>query len=78
MLNLTNNSHMSALGKSTRKSIKWVLIDSAIIGAIAAFASLGGGPPTIEMGWIAFKAFGLAFFMQLAIERGLKKPLDEE
>lgn len=63
--------------KDTRKTWNAMLIDAAIIGAIAAFAGIGGGGPTIDTLWIAFKGFGLAFFMQLAVERGLKRPTPE-
>lgn len=57
-----------------RKTWAAMLIDAAIIGAIAAFASIGGNGPTMEVLWTVFKAFGLAFFIQLAVERGLKRP----
>ena len=74
MLNLTNREHVTATTGDTRKSVEWMLIDAAIIGAIAAFASMGSGGPTWEMAFTMFKAFGLSFFMQLAVERGLKRP----
>lgn len=63
--------------KDSRKTWTAMIIDAAIIGAIAAFAGIGGGGPTIDTLWIAFKGFGLAFFMQLAVERGLKRPSPE-
>uniref|UniRef100_A0A6H1ZXS5 Holin n=1 Tax=viral metagenome TaxID=1070528 RepID=A0A6H1ZXS5_9ZZZZ len=50
-----------------------MLIDSCIIGGIAAFAAIGGNAPNWETLWIAFKAFGISFLMQLAIERGIKR-----
>ena len=62
---------------NSRKTWKAMIIDAAIIGAIAAFAGVGGGGPTWDTMWIAFKGFGLAFFMQLAVERGLKRPTPE-
>lgn len=74
MLNMSNNGHQNKNGKNSQKPWKWMLIDSCIIGGIALFASLGGGAPTWDVAWIAFKAFGLSFFVQLAVERGLKRP----
>lgn len=50
-----------------------MLVDAAIIGAIAVFAVIGGAPPTWDTAWVAFKAFGAAFVIQLAVERGLKR-----
>lgn len=50
-----------------------MLVDSAIIAGIAAFAAIGGGGPTWDTLWIAFKAFGAGFLLQLAVERGLKR-----
>lgn len=74
MLNMTGQENGVINTAEGRKAFKWMLADAAIIGAIAAFAGIGGGGPTWATLWIAFKAFGLAFFMQLAVERGLKKP----
>ena len=74
MLDMTNRDHLTVNGGNGRKTISWMIVDAAIIGAIAAFAAIGGGGPSWETCWIAFKAFGLAFFMQLAVERGLKRP----
>jgi len=78
MLNMSGYSNSAEGSSSSRKSWKWMLIDAAIIGAIAAFAGIGGGGPTLGTVWIAFKAFGLSFFMQLAVERGLKRPPPDE
>ena len=50
-----------------------MLVDSVIIGAIAVFAVIGTAPPTWDTAWVAFKAFGAAFVIQLAVERGLKR-----
>lgn len=72
MLNIVSRTS-SAEGGNTRKTWTEILIDSAIIGGIAIFATIGSMPPTLETVWIAFKAFGAAFLLQLAIERGLKK-----
>ena len=55
-----------------------MIIDSAIIGGIAVFASIGSMPLSWDTSWIAFKAFGAAFLVQLAIERGLKRARPEE
>jgi len=77
MLNMSGRTEGATTSTNGRKAFKWMLIDAAIIGAIACFAGMGGGGPTWDTLWIAFKAFGLAFFMQLAVERGLKKPSPE-
>ena len=73
-LNMLAPTPESERDESGRKQLNWMLADSAIIGCIAIFATIGGSPPTWETAWIAFKAFGLAFFIQLAVERGLKRP----
>ena len=78
MLDMVNRSHASVDGKNTPKPWKWMLIDSAIIGGIAAFAAIGGGGPTWDTLWVIIKAFGLAFCVQLAVERGLKRPAAEQ
>lgn len=78
MLNMSGYSNSAKGNSPSRKSWKWMLIDAAIIGAIASFAGIGGGGPTLATLWIAFKAFGLSFFMQLAVERGLKRPPPDE
>ncbi len=78
MLNMSGYSNSAPGATSSRKTWKWMLVDAAIIGAIASFAGIGGGGPTLDTVWIAFKAFGLAFFIQLAVERGLKRPQSED
>jgi len=65
-------------GGDNRKTWTDMLVDSAIIGGIAVFASIGSMPLTWDTSWIAFKAFGAAFLVQLAIERGLKRARPEE
>ena len=54
-----------------------MLIDAFIIGFIALLSTLGNEIPCQADLYVALKAFGLAFFMQVAIERGLKKPQPE-
>ena len=73
MLNMISPNDGAANDDTGRKTWTWMLVDAAIIGAIAAFAGIGGGGPSVDALWVAFKAFGLAFFMQLAVERGLKR-----
>lgn len=51
-----------------------MLIDSAIIGGISFFTEAISGPPSWMMIYKAITAFGLAFFIQFAVERGLKRP----
>ena len=60
-----------------RKAWKAMIIDATIIGFIAAFASIGGAGLSFDTLETAFIAFGLAFFMQLAVEKGLKRPTTE-
>lgn len=73
VLDVINRGHTDAKGKNTRKPMKWILIDSAVIGGIAFFACLPAVVPTINEVYVALKAFGGAFIVQLAIERGLKR-----
>ena len=73
MLNIASKSHSPEDGQDTRKTWREMLVDSAIIGGIVVFATIGSLPPTLDTAWIAFKAFGAAFILQLAVERGLKR-----
>jgi len=54
------------------KPLKWILIDSLIIACIAFIASLPEHIPSLAELYVALKAFAYAFFIQLAVERGLK------
>ena len=73
MLNIASQPSPAKDGQDPRKTWTGILIDSAIIGAIALFACIGSAPPTWDTAWVAFKAFGAAFAVQLAWERGLKR-----
>lgn len=73
MLDVVNRSHSDPKGKNTRKEMKWILIDSIIIGVIAMCAAMPSTIPTVCDLWVMFKAFLVAFAVQLAIERGLKR-----
>ncbi len=73
MLNLSGRTNSSENTGSSRKAWRWMIVDAAIVGGIAAFAAIGGGGPTWGTAWVAFKGFGLAFLLQLAVERGLKR-----
>jgi len=73
MLNIAYRGQASAKTGNTRKPWRWMLIDSAIIGGISLFTELVVGPPTWMGLYKAGAAFGLAFFIQLAVERGLKR-----
>jgi anti-sigma-K factor RskA len=56
------------------KPWKWILVDSAIIAAIAFIAALPPDrPPTVAELYTALRAFAYAFLVQVATERGLKK-----
>ena len=50
-----------------------MIVDSAIIGGISLFTELITGPPSWVGLYKAGVSFGLAFFIQLAVERGLKR-----
>jgi len=50
-----------------------MLIDSSIVGGIATFAAINSAGPTWATAWVAFKAFGAAFLLQLYVQRGLKR-----
>jgi len=78
VLNISRQTNPEEEGGDGRKTWTDMLIDSAIIGGIAVFASIGSMPLTWDTSWIAFKAFGAAFLVQLAIERGLKRARPEE
>lgn len=73
MLDMTNREHTNPEKKNTQKDLKWILIDSLIIGIIALCAVMPATVPTVEHLWVMLKAFLGAFILQLAIERGLKK-----
>jgi len=73
MLNIAYRNQASAKTGDTRKPWEWMLIDSAIIGGISLFTELVAGPPSWMGLYKAAMAFGLAFFIQLAVERGLRK-----
>jgi hypothetical protein len=74
MLDIVNRSHSDPNGENTQKPWKWILIDSVIIGGIAMAASMPSTIPTVADLWVMFKAFIGSFILQLAVERGLKKP----
>ena len=78
MLNISRQTNPGGESGDGRKTWTDMLIDSTIIGGIAVFASIGSMPLTWDTSWIAFKAFGAAFLVQLAIERGLKRARPEE
>lgn len=57
---------------STKKSYVDMLVDSTVIACVALFSTFGAVNSS-EFWLIALKSFGLSFFVQLAVERGLKK-----
>lgn len=73
MLNLSGRHNSPENTGSSRKTFKWMLIDAAIVGGIATFSAINAAGPTWATAWIAFKAFGAAFLLQLYVERGLKR-----
>jgi len=54
------------------KPLRWILLDSLIIGLIAFTAALPEHPPSLAELYVAFKAFLYAFLAQLMVERGIK------
>ena len=73
MLDFWNRKHTNPEGKNQRKPMKWIVIDSAIIGLIAMVACMPDVVPTLNEVWVMGKAFIGAFVVQLAIERGIKR-----
>jgi hypothetical protein len=73
MLDLINRSHNDPENKNSQKSMKWILLDSIIIGVIGMCASMPTTIPTVADLWVMFKAFLGSFILQIAIERGLKR-----
>lgn len=73
MLNMSGRTNSPENTGSSRKTWTWMIIDSAIIGGISLFTELITGPPSWMGLYKAGMAFGLAFFIQLAVERGLKR-----
>ena len=78
MLNLLNRTTSGGTEPAPPKSWKMIIVDALIVAAIAAFAVMGNEPPGVAELWVIVKAFGAAFFWQLALERGLKRPPPEE
>jgi len=78
VLDMVNRSYTAEEGGNPRKPLRFILLDSALIGAIAMGASMPSTVPTWAEAWVLFKAFFIAFIYQLAVERGLKKPSPPE
>lgn len=63
----------------SRKSYSGMLLDAGIMGGLALFGALGAGavvpvPEGLRLAlYTAIMAAGQAFFLQLALERGLKR-----
>ena len=74
ILNLSGRTDAATEDDTGRKQWKHMLIDSAIIGGISFFTEAISGPPSWSMLYKALTSFGLAFFIQFAVERGLKRP----
>lgn len=73
MLDILDRKHTNPTKKNSRKPMKWILLDSAIIGGIAFAAVMPAAVPTANEVWVMLKAFFGAFILQLAVERGLKR-----
>lgn len=74
MLNMTGRADTAANGTKIRKTWTEILIDALIIGSLAGVALLGDTWPTMAELWIPLKTAAAAFILQVAIERGLKRP----
>jgi heme/copper-type cytochrome/quinol oxidase subunit 4 len=74
---MVNRSHADPKGENSRKPLKWMLVDSVIIGLIALATVMPERVPTAADLWLMFKAFLYSFMFQLAVERGLKRPREE-
>ena len=70
---MVNRAHNTEDGSNSVKPWRWILVDSAIIGAIAMAAVMPGEIPRVSDIWVMAKAFFAAFIVQVGIERGLKK-----
>lgn len=70
---MVNRTHASEDGTNSRKPLKWILIDSAIIAGVTLWAVSPTTVPTWADLWVMVRGFGAAFFAQLLVERGLKR-----
>lgn len=73
MLDIIHRGHTNPERKNSRKPFKWILLDSVIIGGIAAWACAPNWIPSVADIWVMFKAFCGAFLLQVAVERGIKR-----
>jgi len=73
VLDMLHREHTNPDKKNKRKPMKWIIIDSAIIGGISAFACAPSFVPGLSELWVMCKAFVGAFLFQLAVERGIKR-----
>ena len=75
MLNIVTNSASEEMPKCPcgNKKLRDMVIDSAIIGGIAAFSVWNGTGGSLDL-LASLKAFGISFFIQFAYYRGVKKP----
>lgn len=78
MLDMINRCYNDPNGENSRKPLKWILIDSIIIGLLALVAVMPVNIPTEVELWVMFKAFIAALVFQLAVERGIKRKKKEE
>jgi len=73
MLDVVSYAYNDPGRKNSRKPLKWILIDSLIVGGIAMAAAMPNTVPTAADLWVMFKGFLYSFLVQLAIERGVKR-----
>ena len=78
VLDLVHRGYQNPDGKNKPKPMKWILLDSVVIGLIAFCAVMPSTVPTAVEVWVMFKAFLGSFVFQLAVERGIKPTLSKE
>ena len=63
----------NAVCDSSQKELKWILVDALVVAFIALFAIAPQTIPDMAQCWTMIKAFLAAFFVEVAVERGIKQ-----
>lgn len=71
IMNASGSTSVS-IDETPKKGFFWMIVDSAIVAGITAFTALASGDTTLALKEVLI-AGCLAFFVQLAVERGVKK-----
>lgn len=72
MLDMWNREHTNPERRNTSKPLKWILLDSIIIGLLALWAVSPATVPTQTDFWVMFRAFLGGLIFQLIAELGIK------